>query len=458
MQPFATEHHIGLAVCVHPESTVERGLRGRQIGGVSHRSVGPFGLVAHEDVAGASWNDVATNGVYFYLLVGESCEIIVFPLIGMQFGSPDGRPFTHPRVGIGACHLIGSCPAVQVVAGPQSSARSSHVILLCFRVCQYTRVAQVDAVAMNGANLLSRPTRLLLLLVNAHIVNLVSHRHCLVVYFPTVVAPDGEVEQQVLRSCEGVDVLTDASVYRLAQRNVVQQFVIQINPDVARSPVHPPDMELVGPCGIFLSKMAEGDAFGVPYGIVAPVVAPRSIGQNVGDAIDAIELHHIYFTARRPFHVFPQQPDGRPRTAGGGYLGTHLEPPVEEAEAVASGQRSRSVAERLALPAPVGGTFLIGGILAFVGSCLDDEASTLLAGILALIPLRLVVAHKATFGLPNGRVGQSVSVELVAPDEFPSALGVDGQGKKRQKDAKSESLFHEVSYVVCQVFPLLWRF
>ena len=173
--------------------------------------------------------------------------------------------------------------------------------------------------------------------------------------------------------------------------------------------------------------MAKRYALGVPHGIVMAVVPPCGVGQDMRNAFNAIEFHYVDFTARRPFHVLSQQPDGRPRATGRGYLGPHFEASVEETETASGGHRGGGVLDILTLAAPVVGIFLIKGILALVASSLDDKVSVFATCVLALVPLSLVVTYEAAFWLPYGGVGRSIGVEFVAPDESPLALGVCGQ-------------------------------
>ena len=134
-------------------------------------------------------------------------------------------------------------------------------------------------------------------LVDADVVDLISHGEAGVEDGAAIVATEGEVEEDVLGMVEGRDVATDGAVDGLGLWDLVEEFVVEVDTDGGLVPVHAPDVEARGPEGVDVEEVLEGSLAGVPYGGPVGVVAPGGIGEDMWDAVDAVELHEVYLAA-----------------------------------------------------------------------------------------------------------------------------------------------------------------
>ena len=104
-----------------------------------------------------------------------------------------------------------------------------------------------------------------------------------------------------------------------------------------------------------------------------------------------------------------------------GMLGPHLEPAVLEGVLAGGGHRRRGVLGVLGVGLPVGAAGVVVGVQHLLVARLDGEDSARDGGVGGLVPLRLHVADEALLEAPVRRVGRAVGVELVRPDQLPSA-------------------------------------
>ena len=171
----------------------------------------------------------------------------------------------------------------------------SHGAVMCVDFCA---AVSEDGVATDNAKLSDDGLALLVggisvcLLIESDIVYLVAYGVLVGCGGTTMLATDGEVEQEVLVCVEGVLALSVGAIDGVCEVYVVEQLIVEVDAQVLGLPLHAPDMKLVGPGVIELKEVSEGDGLGVPYGLVA-VIAPSGIGEDVGDVVDAVVLHHI---------------------------------------------------------------------------------------------------------------------------------------------------------------------
>ena len=147
LQPFAAEHHIGLAVGIAPEGAVERRTVGGQVGGVAKGTVGAHGVVGTQHLAGTPLDDVAPHGINLHGLVGEGGEVVV-PVVAcpVEFGCPYHRARPHPRVGVELRDAERPLPQLEVGRAPHHAACARHVVHSRCLVGQHGRVAETDGV------------------------------------------------------------------------------------------------------------------------------------------------------------------------------------------------------------------------------------------------------------------------------------------------------------------------
>ena len=106
----------------------------------------------------------------------------------------------------------------------------------------------------------------LFLLVYAYIIYIVSEGELRDVRIAAVGA-DGEVQQQVVAEAwDGVGkgifgIAGIALVEGLREVDLVEKIIVEVETDILPSPVHTPDVELVGPALILVRKLAERDDF-----------------------------------------------------------------------------------------------------------------------------------------------------------------------------------------------------
>ena len=286
-------------------------------------------------MGGTARNDITAHGINLDALIGEGCKVIVLAVVLVQFGSPDGRILAHPRFGIGACHTEWTRPLVQVVAGIEPSTRTRHIVGLRGGVSKNAGIAQHDRITGYGTNLLPAGT---LPLIHPYIVYLVAHRHGMVINLAAIVAADGKVQQDVLRSRKGIDMLPHRAIDGLGERYLIQQFVVKVDVDGARCPVHPPRVELLRPVLVTVGKVGERNLLRVPDGLPVVVVPPAGIGKDMRNTVDAVVLHHVNLATRGPRQILAQEPDGRPCTSSRGNLCAHLHSSVGEIKRLARGE------------------------------------------------------------------------------------------------------------------------
>ena len=143
----------------------------------------------------------------------------------------------------------------------------------------------------------------LFLLIDADIVDFVAHREGIGLRFASVDSTDGKVEKDVLGLVERIGVVTDGTINGVEGGDVVEKFAIKIDSDSFGIPIHRPDVEFLCPVGVFLKKMGERDALGVPHGIVRTVITPCGIGEDVGYTSHLVVFHDVDFTIGRPRHA-----------------------------------------------------------------------------------------------------------------------------------------------------------
>lgn len=220
-----------------------------------------------------------------------------------------------------------------------------------------------------------------------------------------------------MRLTEGILLLSECCVDCAVQVGFVEQLVIQVKSDILFVPIHAPNMEIVSPVWILLQKVAEGYCLAIPVGLPTAVGPPGRVGQDVGHPLDTIIFQEVDFAARGPFHAGAKGPDGRPGTSGGGDFGPDFKPAVLEGLFAFGLDGGSGVFGCWTALAPIVAVGIVVGIIHGFHLASDGQKTVSAHSVGRLIPLVLFVTYETVLMAPESRVGGTVLVEFVLPDQ-----------------------------------------
>ena len=121
----------------------------RQVSRIFHRSVRSFSLITYQYMTGTTRYHISFHRVNTYSIIGKRSKIVIFILILVQLCSPNLWSSSHPRFRISSSHFIRAFPQGQILALPQHTTGTCHIVHIGFLVSQNTRVAQADRIQRN---------------------------------------------------------------------------------------------------------------------------------------------------------------------------------------------------------------------------------------------------------------------------------------------------------------------
>src|SRR5690348_11399806 len=254
-----------------------------------------------------------------------------------------------------------------------------------------------------------RVEELLWPLISAYVVHFKSRRKLRVFRIAAAVAADGLIQDHVDGLVKRIEAVRSL-VVGAAKVHGIHQRSIEVEMNKFSRPLHSPKVKLVRPGRI----VKFGDWLknrGPTRGTL------RSFPRNVGVYVSGVIFHDVDFAVGRPAPGNPQRPPGRPDARPGINSAAHAEVAVLPAMDAARGEACGSVIRLGALSAPILAALAITGIRFFLPPGFDNQFSMSAGGILRLVPLELLVAHKAVFVSPVRGIGPAVGIEFVLPNE-----------------------------------------
>ena len=176
-------------------------------------------------------------------------------------------------------------------------------------------------------------------------------------------------------------------------------------------------MELLGPMRIFLLELTHGHITLVPLSVVALRTTPAGIGQDAGSTILDVVLHNVNLATFGPLVLVAKQPDGGPGTRCRGNLCSNLEAAVTEGVPALCGETGRRIIGIATIVAPVIDLRIILLVHHPFDATFDIEHAIVHSGIVGLIVLQLLVAHKARLVGPV-LARTAFALEFVVPNQL----------------------------------------